>query len=668
MVFNDRQDSFRGAHLSKTFCDNFKASKFYTEIYCKHPYEIIIGVRDGYINLYYNCASLAKISNTDSKNLKAEISSFYLDGKSPGHSIKISADEFVEKYYTIKHNSDKKNKPEKEAQERLFIDNNNNPDSKWFCIDVEYTKSFADTRQEDWRFDIIAIKKEAPFTVALIELKYGNGALGGKSGITKHIADFYGFHKKRSCELLKRELLAIIKMSNKLGVTIPECIQKIKLEDIDKQPAFYIITLNNKKEKDNGTLPMATMAGYLFEKANGDWEASRYSKNAGTHGYYAIVGNDTSFKPVFLFSESTLPHLGINDILDEKYYIKKMVLEADDNSRLLTPIAKSVDNHKMNSYQRQQSAIQQKYFLASELGGIYGKASCPDVLKDSRKNFIKEVDYDDVINYFNVNGITWWHGTKPTGHILSSQISCINHLYPIRNNYNAVVSLAKRINPEIEGVEILNNDKPGTRGYISFEVVSDNDHLNEKKNGSNKMKRGNHCTSVDAVILAKKGQIRTLIVIEWKYVEHYDNTDYSKNKKGKRDGDSRVNCYSGIDVENPCLIQNSNQLLNEVSPIYFYNPFYQLMRQTLWAEQMIRYRDSESIKADDYIHVHVVPEGNKQLLDKRYKCSGMNMKETWEKQLKNHMKYLLISPNSLLSALSDEFKELKEALDRRYWR
>jgi hypothetical protein len=92
------------------------------------------------------------------------------------------------------------------------------------------------------------------------------------------------------------------------------------------------------------------------------------------------------------------------------------------------------------------------------------------------------------------------------------------------------------------------------------------------------------------------------------------------------------------------------------------------MRQTLWAEQMIRYRDSESIKADDYIHVHVVPEGNKQLLDKRYKCSGMNMKETWEKQLKNHMKYLLISPKSLLSALSDEFKELKEALDRRYWR
>ena len=667
METNNRQDSFRGAHLSKTFCDNFKASKFYTEIYCKHPSEIIIGVRDGYINLYYNCASLAKISNTESKNIVAELSSYYLDGKSPGHNIRITADEFVEKYDTIKQNSDKKNKQEKEAQERLFIDNNNNPDSKWFCIDVEYTKSFAETLQEDWRFDIIAIMKEAPFTVALIELKYGKDAIGGKSGITKHIADFYDFHKKRSFDILKSELLAIVKMSKKLGVNIPECIQRIKLEDIDKQPAYYFITLNNNKEKENGTLPMATMAGYLFEKANGDWVASRYSKNAEAQGYYAVVGNDTSFKPVFLFSESTLPHLGINDILNEKYYIKKMALETNSNPISLTPTVKPVAHHNMNSYQRQQSAIQQKYFMDSDLGGIYGKTSCPDVLKDCRKNFLKEVDYDDVINYFNANGITWWHGTKPTGHTLSSQISCINHLYPIRNNYDAVVSLAKRIDFAIDGVEILDNDKPGTRGYISFEVVSDFDHLNEKKGNRKKLKRGSQCTSIDAVILARKGQTRILIVIEWKYVEHYGNTDYSRNKKGKRDGNSRVNSYSGTDVENPCLIQNSNQLLNEVSPIYFYDPFHQLMRQTLWAEQMVRYRDSESIKADDYIHVHVVPEGNKQLLNKQYKCSGLNMKETWENQLKNRQKYLLISPKSLLSALPDKFQEFKESLDKRYW-
>lgn len=325
MIFGNRQDSLRGAHLSKTFCNNFKASKFYTEIYCKHQSEIIIGVRDGYINLYYNCASLAKISNTDSKNLKAEMSSFYLDGKSPGHNIKISADEFVGKYDTIKHNSDKKNKPEKEAQERLFIDNNMNPNSKWFCIDVEYTKSFAETQMENWRFDIIAIMKEAPFTVALIELKYGNGSLGGKSGITKHIADFYNFHKKKSFDSLKRELISIIKMSKELGVNIPECIKEIKLEDINQQPAYYFITLDNNKEKENGTLPMGTMAGYLFEEANGDWTATRYSKKAVTEGYYAVVGNDTSFKPVFLFSASTLPHLGIDEILDEEQYTKKMV-------------------------------------------------------------------------------------------------------------------------------------------------------------------------------------------------------------------------------------------------------------------------------------------------------------------------------------------------------
>jgi hypothetical protein len=42
------------------------------------------------------------------------------------------------------------------------------------------------------------------------------------------------------------------------------------------------------------------------------------------------------------------------------------------------------------------------------------------------------------------------------------------------------------------------------------------------------------------------------------------------------------------------------------------------MRQTLWAEQMIAHKDSETIKADHYIHVHVIPQENNELLDKIY--------------------------------------------------
>lgn len=46
------------------------------------------------------------------------------------------------------------------------------------------------------QFDILAISKEKPHKVALIELKYGSGALGGKSGIHKHIEDFKKYQDK----------------------------------------------------------------------------------------------------------------------------------------------------------------------------------------------------------------------------------------------------------------------------------------------------------------------------------------------------------------------------------------------------------------------------------------------------------------------------------------
>lgn len=70
------RDSFRGALLDIHFCDAFKKTKFYTEVYQKHRDEIIIGIRDGYINLYYNCDSIAKI-----------------DYKSPSRA-------YIEPYYT----------------------------------------------------------------------------------------------------------------------------------------------------------------------------------------------------------------------------------------------------------------------------------------------------------------------------------------------------------------------------------------------------------------------------------------------------------------------------------------------------------------------------------------------------------------------------------------
>jgi hypothetical protein len=62
------------------------------------------------------------------------------------------------------------------------------------------------------------------------------------------------------------------------------------------------------------------------------------------------------------------------------------------------------------------------------------------LISKERKFVLSEPDLNlwegirqDAKAYFSKNGITWWSGNKePTGPLLSSQISCINHLYPIR--------------------------------------------------------------------------------------------------------------------------------------------------------------------------------------------------------------------------------------------
>ena len=312
------RDSFRGTSINKKFANLFKQSKFYTEIYTKHKNEVIIGVRDGFINLYYNCDSIAKIDVNNPKVCK--IDSYYTNKEK---NI-LTEDEMVYYYDTIKKNSNKRNKQEKQAQQRLFMDNNNNPSSEWFCLDVEYTKSLqGEEHAEDWRFDIIAISKIKPFRIALIELKYGSGALKEPSGIRTHVKDFYSFFKNKSFVVLKPEIVSIVKKLSLLGVDVGD-LDNIQDEDINSEPEFYFITLNNNAIPPSENTPKKTMSGYLFDDKR--WGCKRVSKMVENEGdYFNLIENDKSFKPVFLFSDATLPELHIDDILDRRYYDEEII-------------------------------------------------------------------------------------------------------------------------------------------------------------------------------------------------------------------------------------------------------------------------------------------------------------------------------------------------------
>lgn len=320
-------------------------------------------------------------------------------------------------------------------------------------------------------------------------------------------------------------------------------------------------------------------------------------------------------------------------------------------------------NYKDKECERQQALIETSgLFDGISGGGRFMGKERPFVLKDGSHNLYAPIR-EQAIKYFRDNNVGWWGGSKPSGHVLSSQVACLNHLFSVRNDADAVLAMLNNIRNEF--TEVLPISSDAEPAYIAFEVVSDIDHLNE---GSST--RGSNCTSIDAFIYARhmSGE-KWLIPIEWKYTEHYNNQDKSnEDRDGEEEGSNgkgkeRMSRYND-------LISVSTQLksLDEyVGSLYYYEPFYQLMRQTLWAENMVAHKDSERLVADNYLHIHVIPSENDELLQKKYKESGSTMEKSWRDMLTDQSKYVIVSPETLLAPVTSSYPELIDYLSTRYW-
>ncbi|MBO7495628.1 MAG: hypothetical protein J6T98_03665 [Salinivirgaceae bacterium] len=287
------------------------------------------------------------------------------------------------------------------------------------------------------------------------------------------------------------------------------------------------------------------------------------------------------------------------------------------------------------------------------------------VLKDGKFNIYKPIR-EKVIKYFEDNGIQWWGGKKPSGHVLSSQIACINHLFPIRADHDLLLRIlndatGKNFSELLPIPEWLDK-KEKIPHYVAFEAISKVDHLNEGN-----LSRGSNCTSVDALMIAKNNEGVWLIPIEWKYTELYANDDKSnEDREGEPEGTNSVGLERLRRYQD--LIQNSTQLDKKYKgyqgTIYFQEPYYQLMRQTLWAELSMK-----DYKADKFLHLHIVPEANKQLLThkfRRFKEGNFSndMVTNWRSLLKDKDLYLCKDPKTIFDSIKDWY----DYLNNRYWK
>lgn len=253
---------------------------------------------------------------------------------------------------------------------------------------------------------------------------------------------------------------------------------------------------------------------------------------------------------------------------------------------------------------------------------------------------------DDAIKYFSDNKIQWHKGkgSLPTGHLLSSQVACINHLYFLRNKKNLVSLILKDIDPNIVSAEEMDSDS----SYVEFEFIGKTG-LPEKSH-----KRGANCTSVDACMVGKnKDGEKILFFIEWKYTELY--------------GYKSKQCKAREEVYNDLIRNNESPFKDKGVDIYYYEPFYQLMRQTLLAEQCIKDRE---YGCSDYRLIHVIPKENGKLINTitSKDMTGSNISEAWKNVLKRENTYISITPRKLISSIvkENEASPLIDYLNKRY--
>jgi len=295
-------------------------------------------------------------------------------------------------------------------------------------------------------------------------------------------------------------------------------------------------------------------------------------------------------------------------------------------------------------------------FFKDPGNGEHLKVNYPFVLEREEKNLWTKIR-KEAIKYFADNKIVWWPGSeKPSGHLLSSQVSCINHLFFLRKDKDAALKVLQGINPDFTEVCPDFED-----GYMGFEVVSKQSYLGEVADGKEQT-RGANCTSVDAIMTGKlKNGKKIQVLIEWKYTELYPKSDKSEGSSGTK----RKNRYDALIDDKDSPIKRTVSIDN-----YYYEPFYQIMRQTLLAWLMTKNKANE-LNADDLLHFDVIPENNVNL---RYLVPAPDLiqtgvEEAWKSQLKAPEKYNVITPQKLLKPIifDDNYRSLVNYLNYRYW-
>ncbi len=249
-----------------------------------------------------------------------------------------------------------------------------------------------------------------------------------------------------------------------------------------------------------------------------------------------------------------------------------------------------------SKFAAREQARQAAYF-DTELNGMNGyRNAAYRLLPFHRAHNLAPAIRDMATKYF-AKGIAWHIHAN---HGLSSQVCCVNFLMPLAERPDLLSKLVGNAlgirAPEMLPVE---GGPTGSAWFVGFEWIG-GDYLNESgKDG--KRRRGANATAADAVVRFRSGAATETLLIEWKYTERYGQPIPPKGNA------TRMERYEKLAFSPNGPIRHDLGLTLED---FFWEPFYQLLRQQMLAFQMQRAHDDG---ADRVRVLHISPTPNTAL-------------------------------------------------------
>jgi len=334
------------------------------------------------------------------------------------------------------------------------------------------------------------------------------------------------------------------------------------------------------------------------------------------------------------------------------------------------------DGEKVRYEQIKEKLFSQK----AQRNGTYKQIPRSFCLADeySYENLYQDVR-DSAITYFLIRGIPWHDGLKgrhlPSNHLCCSQSCCVNFLFPLVKRPEFIKAIFSHYYPEMDMPLPITEDKPltdGTYPFIAFEWIGTCDYLGEAKRKGMLRTRGANFTSADFTFRFRENSGRIHLVLgEWKYTE-----EYGRSYKGSgRSGEVRKNNYINFFKDQKGVF-STNSDKDTLYDSLFYEPFYQLMRLQLLAQEMESYEDKE-MDANIVTVLHICPQANREFRDRvtspylEMTFPGKGTLEIW-KNIVPREKFMSISVEDLLNMIQDASmaeQEWVEYLKTRYgWR